>query len=289
MNNRTDELLARHQTVLCELLDVFDAVCRKHDIKYMLFAGTALGAVRHKGFIPWDDDLDVVMLRPEYERFMALAQGELDFEKYFLQTEFSEHWPMYFSKLRKNNTACLERVIPKDKEMHQGVYIDIFPCDDLADGPILRRVQFAASKVVIAKSLEKRGYLTHSAAKKLFMALCRLLPKGPLVRMARMDHAGASSHVHTFFGGGSRYGKNVYPREWFTQTVMMPFEQGRYPVSAHYDQLLTKLYGDYMTPPPACERSVKVHAEFVDLEHSYTEYLEQQQSASFHQHSRSIR
>ena len=104
-----DLQLLRHQEVLFELLEAFDEVCKKHHIPYMLFAGTALGAVRHEGFIPWDDDLDVVMLRPDYERFLEIAPNELDPEKYFLQKEFKKEFPMFFSKLRKNNTTCLER------------------------------------------------------------------------------------------------------------------------------------------------------------------------------------
>ena len=92
--------LKEHQEVLLELLKEFDRVCRKNNIKYILFAGTALGAVRHHGFIPWDDDLDVALLRSDYEKLMSLDSTEWN-DAYYLQREYSEHWPMYFSKLRK--------------------------------------------------------------------------------------------------------------------------------------------------------------------------------------------
>ena len=151
--------LRRHQAVLLELLTEFDRICVKHGIGYVLFAGSALGAVRHQGFIPWDDDLDVAMLRADYQRFLQLAPAELG-EQYFLQGEFSAHWPMFFSKLRKNGTACMERFVPKDEKMHQGIYMDIFPVDNLSDNALVRKIQFAASKVVIAKGLDRRGYLT---------------------------------------------------------------------------------------------------------------------------------
>lgn len=289
MSQKNKPSLAAHQAVLYELLQAFDAVCRKHNIKYLLFAGSALGAVRHRGFIPWDDDLDVVMLRPEYERFLAVAEAELDGEKYFLQKEFSEHWPMFFSKLRKNGTACLERYIPKDSETHQGVYMDIFPCDNLADSVLLRKLQFYASKVVIAKSLDRRGYLTDSRGKKLFMAVCRLMPGKLFWNVTKRSTDSSSRWVHTFLGGASRYEKNIYPREWFTDTVLMPFEGREYPVSGHYDAMLTALYGDYMTPLPEEKRGCKVHAELVDLEHSYTEYRDWQRNAGFREYTRSIR
>lgn len=289
MSLESKTTIEEHQRALFVLLQAFDEVCRKHDIHYMLFAGTALGAVRHKDFIPWDDDLDVVMLRPEYERFLAVAPREIDNEKFYLQIEHSDHWPMFFSKLRMNNTTCLERFVPKDPLIHQGVFMDIFPCDNLSDNPLVRKLQFYASKVVISKSLERRGYLTDSALKKAFMLLCRCLPMAPFKRFVLQRGRGDTAYVHTFFGGAVRYEKNIYPRQWFQKEILMPFHGGEYPVSAQYDELLTNVYGDYMTPQPEKDRGCKVHAEFIDLEHPYTEYLEQQKSMTFKEYSRSIR
>lgn len=284
-----DLQLLRHQEVLFELLEAFDEVCKKHHIPYMLFAGTALGAVRHEGFIPWDDDLDVVMLRPDYERFLEIAPGELDPKKYFLQKEFKKEFPMFFSKLRKNNTTCLERYIPKNMDAHRGIYIDIFPCDNLAKGKLGRKIQFYASKIVIAKSLDGRGYWTDSKAKKLITGLCRLLPWEPFRTLVKLPKKGNSACVHTFLGGGARFEKNMYPREWFTESVDLPFMGKPFPVSAHYDALLTAIYGDYMTLPPEEDRGCKVHAELVDPDKSYTEYQDWYRTAKFSEYSRSIR
>ena len=94
------KVLTAHQTLLLEMLKDFDAVCRKHHISYQLFAGTALGAVRHHGFIPWDDDVDVILMRSEYDRLLTEAAGDFDPERYYVQRENSAHWPMQFSKLR---------------------------------------------------------------------------------------------------------------------------------------------------------------------------------------------
>ena len=98
-----------HQLALLTLLKEFDRVCRLVGVKYTLFAGTLLGSVRHKGFIPWDDDLDVMMLRADYDRFLSEAEQVLDKEKFYLQKEFSEHWPMFFSKLRLNGTTSFHK------------------------------------------------------------------------------------------------------------------------------------------------------------------------------------
>lgn len=281
--------LTAHQRVLFSMLWDLDAVCRANDIKYMLFAGTALGAVRHGGFIPWDDDIDVIMLRGEYEKFLDAAEKELDSKKYFVQREFGEHWPMQFSKLRLNGTACMEKYHPRDPEMHQGVYIDIFPCDALADDRTVRRLQFAASKVVIAKALYARGYETDSIKKKIFMQLCRILPRKPLWSFCVRRNDTGSQAVHSFFGCGSKYEKNIFPREWFDETTRIRFEDGEFPVSAHCAELLERLYGDYMKLPAEEERKCKEHVVILDLEHSWREHLDEQRSMKFETYTRSIR
>jgi lipopolysaccharide cholinephosphotransferase len=278
-----------HQKVLFDMLEDIDDLCRREGIRYMLFSGTLLGAVRHKGFIPWDDDADIILMRSEYERLLTCAEEQLDRSKYYVQREFSDHWPMQFSKLRLNGTACMEKFRPKDALMHQGVYVDIFPCDCLPKGKLGAKLRFAASKAVIAKSLFARGYETNSITKKLFIQLCRLLPGEPLKRFCIGGGKERSSMVHTFFAGGSRLKSNVFPRAWIEKTVDMPFEGRMFPVSAHYDELLTKLYGDYMTLPTPEERKCKEHFSIVDLEHSYEVYLEDQMEASFDVFSRSIR
>lgn len=279
--------LQQHHGALCVLLKEFDRVCKALGIPYVLFAGTMLGAVRHQGFIPWDDDLDVMMLREDYERFLAEAEHVLDSEAFFLQKEFSEHWPMFFSKLRLNGTTCLEKYHPKDPMTHQGIYIDIFPCDHAAPTHLGRKLQFLASKVVIAKSLDRRGYDSPSKGKKIFMAACRLLPMAPFRRLVCRKKA--TDMVHSFLGGASRFEKSVYPQSCFEARMLMPFENGQYPVSKEYDTLLTILYGDYMRLPPPQERLCKQHAILIDLNHSYEMYADYRNGMTFDVHTRSIR
>lgn len=278
----------RHQQALNVLLAEFDRVCKVLDIPYVLFAGTLLGSVRHQGFIPWDDDLDVMMLRSDYDRFLREADSVLDREKFFLQKEFSEHWPLFFSKLRLNNTTCLEKFHPKDNKMHQGVYMDIFPLDNAFSTGFGRKCQFMASKVVIAKALDARGYDTDSKIKKLFMAFCRLVPSGPFLKLARAGNEN-SPMVHSFFGAASGYEKNVYPRELFSKREMGMFEGKLRPIPAEYDTLLHILYGDYMQLPPPEARRCKQHAILVDLDQSWEHYEHYRDEIHFDEFTRSIR
>lgn len=283
------EKLSAHQALLLEMLKDFDAVCRRHHISYQLFAGTALGAARHQGFVPWDDDVDVLLMRSEYERFFREAAGEFDPALYYVQQEHGPHWPMAFSKLRRNNTTCIEKYHPKDPQIHQGVYIDIFPCDSLSDRPAMRRLQFAASRAIVAKALYARGYETDSAGKKLFMQICRPLPRHILEDVCMRRGKTQTDMVQTFLAAGRKYEKNIFPRAWVEETVDIRFEDADFPISAHYDALLTRLYGDWRTPPSPAERKCKEHVAILDLEHPYTEHLEEQRAMEIETYTRSIR
>lgn len=277
-----------HQQALLVILEEFDRVCRQLNIPYVLFAGTMLGAVRHQGFIPWDDDVDVMMLRSDYDRFLSEAEKILDHNKFFLQKEFSLHWPMFFSKLRLNGTTCLEKVHLKDPSTHQGVYIDIFPCDAACKSELGRRIQFLASKVVIAKSLDRRGYDTNSRIKQLFLVLCRILPYKPFLKLVKHGNPN-SSMVHSFLGGARSYSKNVYLRRFFSNRIDVEFEGKYYPISAEYDTLLKTLYADYMQIPPPEARKYKQHAVLIDLSKSYEAYTGYHDGIEFEIHTRSIR
>ena len=280
--------LEEHQAALLRLLVEFDRVCRMIGVKYQLYAGTLLGSVRHKGFIPWDDDLDILMMREDYEKFLREADTYLNGEVFFLQKEFSEHWRMFFSKLRLNNTACIEKYYPKDSLTHRGIYIDIFPCDDARSTTLGKKLQFYASKIVIAKSLDRRGYVTRSTTKKAFIAFCRLLPMKPFYRFAKSGKKNGT-HLHSFFAAASDYSKNVYPRELLENTAVGEFEGGYYPIPANYDTLLRKIYGDYEILPPSEERGKKKHAIFVDTENSYENYNDILKDSDFDVLSESIR
>lgn len=279
--------LGEHQTALYALLVEFDRVARILKTPYFLFAGTLLGAVRHQGFIPWDDDLDVIMLREDYERYMQQAPALIE-PRFYLQPEFGPHWPMFFSKLRLNGTACLEKYYPKDPQMHQGVYMDIFPCDHAYRTPVGRLLQFACSKVIIAKGLDARGYQNDGGLKRPFMRVCRLLPMKPFLRVVHGPRK-RGKYLHSFLGGASGYARNVYLSKWFEDSVPCRFENGEYPAPLHCHEVLTTMYDDYMRIPSETEREVKQHSVLVDLKQDYRQYEGYREGMQFDVHSRSIR
>ncbi len=276
------------QEHLMILLEEVDRICQKHQLSYMLFAGTLLGAVRHKDFIPWDDDIDVLMPREDYQRFLDIAQRECDKNVFFVQREFSHHWPMHFSKLRLQNTAYIEKYHPKDPLQHQGIYIDIFPYDDGWKSRLGRKIQFLLSKAVIADALRKRGYDTDSKWKKLAMAISKVLPERTFHKMITRPGAG-SRYVHTFFGAGKKFRSNVFPRQWLQQTEQREFNGKKFPIPTNYNEILTQLYGEYRELPSEKERECKIHAVVVDFEKSYEYYQHWRDGMKFSVHTRSIR
>ena len=138
--NYTQEELERLQEALYETLSEVDRICRKHGIRYFVTGGTAIGAYFWGKILPWDDDVDVGMMRPDYERFAAIAQEEMG-DRFFLQTPDTEpHTPFYFMKVRMNGSRFSEATF-KHIKMHQGIYVDIFPFDKIPRQAWLERLQ----------------------------------------------------------------------------------------------------------------------------------------------------
>lgn len=161
--------LRKLQLVELELLVEFDRICRKHNIRYSLTGGTLLGAVRHKGFIPWDDDADISMLRSEYDRFRLVCKMELDSKFYFQDMENTNGYRWGYGKLRKKGTVFL-RENQEHMPYEQGVFIDIFPRDGVPDGFIkwkihkffcycVRKALWSEVGKIAANSMLVRGWL----------------------------------------------------------------------------------------------------------------------------------
>ena len=164
----TPEILREMQLVQLECLIELDRICREFDIKYSLDGGTLLGAVRHRGFIPWDDDIDVIMLRDEYEKLYDACKSQLDTIGFFLQERRTDpYYRVGYPRMRRNGTIY-RRVGHEHMKYHEGVFIDIFVLDNVPDNAVLRKMHrlicFCIRKVLWSKSGRR-------IAKNLF---CRL-------------------------------------------------------------------------------------------------------------------
>lgn len=251
------------QKIQLEILLEFDRICKKHNIKYQLFAGTLLGCVRHEGFIPWDDDIDVCLLREDYEKFIELCQVELGSD-YFLQNyDTDKNYIMQFSKIRKNDTVFLESVTSKCN-IHHGIYIDIFPLDNIKPNTFrgniqqkllyfIGRINLTRIKILCVNTNNIFGRLL----RLFFHYILKLIPdnttnyiQSRLFCMFRdKDDIKYVSHL-TNGASLSRFNKYAMEKEKFYDVIEGKFEGHYFPIPREYDKVLTNLFGAYMELPP---------------------------------------
>lgn len=266
-----DEAQALKETQL-ELLAEFDRICRLHELPYFALYGTLLGAARHQGFIPWDDDLDLGMLRPDYDRLVQLIDAEVG-EGFFFQTvESDPHYGYMFGKLRKNGTRYVD-LDSYGSAQHPGVFIDIFPLDAKPTGGWRRLVQRVMRYVGFLMLYLKAGYLAAGGStpwartyRTLSRVGIRVFPRRLLIaiseRYARLGQSDSPRQYVSLFGGYF-YDHDTVDAEWMLPVEKMPFEDTTIPVPADTHQYLTKIYGDYLQLPPV-EQQVGRH-EIVEL------------------------
>ena len=244
------------------ILDELDRICKKHGLKYFLTAGTLLGAVRHKGFIPWDDDIDVAMPRDDYERLSKICTDEEELSQgFFYQSEKTEKLhTFFFAKIRKDGTEVTEHLLD-GVDIHNGCYIDIFPLDKCPSTPIFAKLYFKTIKMLNCAIISKvspdfkDGY---KPLTKLVYKCIRLLPFNTLRGLRRFVRwfysAFTSGKKWCTVAGSHGYPRETYLPEWFSDEVMLEFEGKEYPAPIGYKELLTNMYGDYMTPPAEDDR-----------------------------------
>ena len=167
------------QDKLLQIAIYIDKLCEENDIEYCLMGGSCLGALRHNGFIPWDDDLDVFMKPREYEKFRAAFNAHGNKDEYYLQELSENNGKIASAKLRLNNTTYIEEAT-KDYKMHQGIFVDIFLLHNCPSNKILQLRQCAWGKYILAKGQSYKS-IPYSGKKKIVTDLLRYLPKNFLI------------------------------------------------------------------------------------------------------------
>ena len=258
------------QNMLCDLMQELHNLCEEHGLVYNLFGGSLLGAVRHQDMIPWDDDIDVMMPRPDYEKLISIIENNPS-DKYCIYTDKNSNYIYPYAKFCRKDTVLIERIFV-DKVSEIKLYIDVFPLDGIPESEDETRKLYARAKRYKDKHNASLVKLTVSPVwwKKPYVVYrwLRRTVKGIRGYKYYLKKMNEITKTHSFedcdnvgFISNWVYGaKAIASKKEFYDRKLYKFGKYEFWGVRDYDKALTKLYGDYMTPPPIEKR--KTHHTF---------------------------
>ena len=270
-----DEVVSKlYKEKLVETLKAFDEFCTVNGLNYYACSGTAIGAVRHKGFIPWDDDIDVYMLRSDYDKLIEM-RSKLSGNHFRIVELGDEGYNYSFAKFYDTNTTLVE--VEEYPTCCIGVYVDIFALDEVSG-----QIEQVNKKKEEYEKLLKQYQLTYRTP-KLYWILANIFhlnfrylwetlyprycskKKKVYIRKKFIDFEMSwrkeKGEKLFFHHAIYKTEKEIFEKDWFRSYIYMPFENYKVRLNTEYDKYLTRLFGDYMTPPPE-EKRVPHHPHF---------------------------
>lgn len=264
------------QALVMGILCAVDKLCRDNGIKYFLGGGTLLGAVRHKGFIPWDYDGDIMMTRDQYDKFISAAKEQLP-KQLFLQIPETDKDNHFYTKIRLNGTVFSTEFTSQFEHLHQGVFVDVFVHDKTASSAFGRKLHknltiFTRSLVfnkwgdTDIKGIEQDG--SHKIVRKIATVIKNILPMSLLEKwqFKTIEHYKNKKNAQYLYDGmGQNIRKGAFPKIWLDEQVECEFEGQKFPIPKEYDKYLTWLYGDYMQTIDCSKRHISHEIIKTDL------------------------
>ena len=269
------ELRKAVRKVQLDILIKLDEVCKKNKLRYYLAFGTCLGALRHKGFIPWDDDIDVLMPYADAKRLINL-QNEFG-KKYFVQSKETDlEYNSIAMRIRDEDTTCIEKN-EVDLKMHKGIYVDVYPYYECSSNRVIRLLDILRSnllKVLVNNTppVNHGGFLAwvSKVILHLYSGKCREK------KIKELEDRLASVKGNEIL---DYYGEDIglftaisYPKEWFAKPKRLEFEGGYFDGATEPEKYMAKRYGDYMKLPPVEDQVVHHNYVVLDPYKSYTQY-----------------
>lgn len=258
------------QLKIFEMVKDIDNICKKHNIKYYLAYGSCLGAVRHKGFIPWDDDFDIIMKYDEYLKFLDVCQEELDKETYFVQTlDTDPNYYLSFAKIRNIKTTLIEEN-NKDEKMINGVYIDVFPLVGYPNNKFKQLILKINRAFVLSAN---RNVINNKLLYNIFKMILKIVGKKRIIKYCTRQCVKYKCEDHeqiisVFDGDGIQIG--LTSNNVLGKPKRVKFEDLKLPIPENYDVYLKNLFGDYMKIPSKEQIEFKTHTPyFLDLNKHY--------------------
>ena len=255
-----DITLKKLHEVEIEILDEIVRICNENNLDYFLIGGTLLGAVRHKGFIPWDDDLDIAMPRQDYEKFLQLAKTELNSIYMIDNKNYNKDYYLNFTKIRKKNTI-FEQDFQINYNAPKGNWVDIFPLDKWKkENGILQNLKVRFIKMLRSIAHYKSGIILGNnkvKLKKIIGFLFKPIPTYYIMNIAdNLMKSNMKKNTKYFINISSQYDfkKQTILKEKFFPVKELEFEGNLYKVPGDYEYWLERIYGDYMKLPPVEDR-----------------------------------
>ena len=261
-----------------DMLVALDEVCKKINVTYFLAEGTLLGAIRHKGFIPWDDDIDVCMLRKDYEKFLSIGQQYLPAEIFIQTYDTDQEYSLGFCKLRNTDTTYIETSASR-QEINHGIFIDIFPVDYYPENRIKAAILEFKRKFLTYRITDAFYFSEvpkYSFVGRLLRTLSRIAYPSARTALIKRDKLFKSVKESSLVCNyGSTWGKKeIMSYKVYHDSMDVEFEGHKLKAPIEADQYLRNLYGDYMELPPVEKRVGHHDAVIIDTEKPYVEYKE---------------
>ncbi|MEQ8153489.1 MAG: LicD family protein [Clostridiaceae bacterium] len=246
-----------------DLLLELKRICHKCNINYFLAGGTLLGAIRHQGFIPWDDDIDVGMLRKDYDKFIKACYSELDSDYGLYDWNIDKNSPAPFLKMKIKGTHYVE-YLSRDSSMNDEIYIDIFPFDNAPDSIYKQKMQaikvYLLKKILLLRcgfSIDENKKIYKSMLYKILLAFSKIHSvaawKKRFINVITEYNSKDSLYVVNMCGAYS-YKRSMREKSILEHFIEKPFEGHNFPVPENYHRYLSEVYGDYMKLPPEAQR-----------------------------------
>lgn len=264
------------QVKILEVMKYIDQICRENKITYYIMGGTAIGAIRHKGFIPWDDDLDIFMTPTEFYKFKVAVEKDNN-PKFIIQEWKTSKKYVEYAKVRMNGTTFIEEAFINRKDLHQGIYVDIMILHKVSQNKAMQRIVYFESKFVTLYGNTQRNWKPKNKWQKIACMCLKVLPCELLAdlfyRRIYLYENLQKNFMYCYWITRGKFQNGLFPPELFSETMDVEFENTRLMASTKIKEYLSLRYGDYMKIPSEEERMAFIHAYIVDTEKDYTEYI----------------